>query len=72
MRSRSAVCGLAYAKMLHLPVSGPDSVTVGSLANMFGTDADNLLSFWVGLLGLFLEPIEILGIVAMLSWFVGM
>jgi ABC-type multidrug transport system fused ATPase/permease subunit len=71
MRTRAALSGIAYAKLLRLPLTGPDSVGAGILTNMLTTDADALLPFWEGFLGLVLQPLEIAGIVALLFYFVG-
>jgi ABC-type multidrug transport system fused ATPase/permease subunit len=67
----SACQTLAYRKLLRLAVSDAFASNVGCISELVSGSSDALLGYWPALIGLLLQPIEILMLVGALYVFVG-
>lgn len=84
IRARAAICGLLYTKVLNTrlvdaqqnysrdasDLGRGDTAGSGNIHNLFSVDALSLEHFFDGLLRLILQPLEIAGIIALLSIYV--
>ena len=67
----SAMCGSSFLAILSLPVTDAYAGTSGKVSELVSHSADTLVGFWEAVLGLLLQPFEMVALVATLYVFVG-
>jgi ABC-type multidrug transport system fused ATPase/permease subunit len=66
----AALLGLTFRKVLRLSTADAFGNPIGKASDLLGPGADAVVGFWAALLGLLLQPLEILALVATLVVFV--
>jgi ATP-binding cassette subfamily C (CFTR/MRP) protein 1 len=71
VKARAAVSGQLFNKLLQTPTVDAQASNSGEIISFFEADAQALVGYWHGLLGLVLQPFEIIGNIGLLFFYVG-